>query len=88
MNHPLKYDEHGFSGNLSDRFSHEDEEYDQSSESVSSNENIFQEVIPETKATHRFSALRILSGLTVLFAIIFCFLLAEDADEDYNLVPT
>ncbi|PWA83275.1 Armadillo-like helical [Artemisia annua] len=80
--------ENEVSGDLSDRFAYEDEQYHHTTESVCSTEDIFEECIPEAKATHWFLTLRILSGLAVLFAIIVCFLLVGGTDEDCNLVPT
>ncbi|KVI08411.1 protein SINE1-like [Cynara cardunculus var. scolymus] len=73
------------SGISSDR---QDEQYRSTSESMSSTEELCQELVPETKAKPRFFALRILSGLIVLFSVIVCFLLVGIPDEDYNLVPT
>lgn len=67
---------------------HKDEEYRCTSESVSSTEELCQELVPETKAKPRFFALRILSGLIVLFSVIVCFMLLGVPDDDYNLVPT
>ncbi|KAL8201575.1 hypothetical protein R6Q57_010722 [Mikania cordata] len=81
LNHTPKYD-------LCDSFTHDDEQFYDTTESVSSTEDICQEFIPETKATVWFSGLQILCGLNVLFAIIVCFLLVGDSDEGHNLVPT
>ncbi|KAL8246473.1 hypothetical protein R6Q59_007689 [Mikania micrantha] len=81
LNHTPKYD-------LCESFTHDDEQFYDTTESVSSTEDICQEFIPETKATLWFSGLQILCGLNVLFAIIGCFLLVGDSDEGYNLVRT
>ncbi|GJS84723.1 protein SINE1 isoform X2 [Tanacetum coccineum] len=80
--------ENGVSDVLNDRFAFEDEQYHRTTESVCSTEDIFEECMPEAKARRWFFALRILSGLAVLFGIIVCFLLVGGTDEDCNLVPT
>ncbi|KAK9062389.1 hypothetical protein SSX86_019575 [Deinandra increscens subsp. villosa] len=87
LNWTSKGDQNGLSCDLGDDFSDDEQFYD-TSESVSSSEDICQELIPETKATLGFSTLRSLCGLIVLFAIIVCFLLVGGADEGHNLVPT
>ncbi|GKA82205.1 hypothetical protein Tco_0788953 [Tanacetum coccineum] len=69
--------ENGVSGDLNDRFAHEDEQYYHTTESVCSTEDIFEECMPEANARRWFFALRILSGIAVLFAIIVCFLLSK-----------
>ncbi|KAJ0468231.1 hypothetical protein HanPSC8_Chr14g0613451 [Helianthus annuus] len=87
LNSTSKSDHNGFLCDLSDGFVQDDQFYD-TSESVSSTEDICQGLDPETKARSRFSGLRILCGLIVVLAIIVCFLLVGDADEGHNLVPT
>nr|XP_043634693.1 protein SINE1-like [Erigeron canadensis] len=86
LNQTSKYDQNDLSGDLNDRFTREDEQYNETSESVSSSEN--QELIFESKATCRVPALRILSALIVLFAIVGCLLYAGNVDEGRYLVPT
>ncbi|XP_076881976.1 protein SINE1-like [Bidens hawaiensis] len=84
-----KYDQNGCLFDPSDKFDHDDEQFYDTSESVSSSDDdICQELIPETKETCRFSGLRIVRVLIVLFAIIVCLFLVGDADEGHNLVPT
>lgn len=83
-----KFDLNGLSGDLNDGFSCEDEHCHDTSDSVSSTEDILQELTVETKARRGFSAVRILSGLIVLFAVIVCFLFVGGIEEDYYLVPT
>ncbi|KAI3794748.1 hypothetical protein L1987_37385 [Smallanthus sonchifolius] len=87
LNCTSKYDQNSFLCDQNDGFTHDDEQFYDTSESVSSTEDICQELVHETKATRRFSGLRVLCGFIALFAVIVCFLLVGDADG-HNLVPT
>lgn len=84
----LKYDQNGFLCDLSDGFTNDDEQFYDTSESVSSTEDICQELITGTKVNLRFSGLGILCGLIVLFAVSVCLLLVGGSDDGHGLVPT
>ncbi|KAF5803504.1 hypothetical protein HanPI659440_Chr06g0246961 [Helianthus annuus] len=81
LNCTSKRDQNGFLCDLSDSFTQVDERF------YDASEHICQEVNPETKPTHWFT-MRVLFGLVILFAIIVCFLLVGDANEEYYVVPT
>ncbi|KAI3696887.1 hypothetical protein L6452_29484 [Arctium lappa] len=88
----------------SESLTNEDEQFNGTSESVSSTEDIIpangnenenanlqpsQELVPETKVKPRIlSAVSIASGLFVVLIAVVCFLWVRDLDEGYNLVPT
>ncbi|KAI3677024.1 hypothetical protein L1987_86642 [Smallanthus sonchifolius] len=89
------YDQNGFN----EGFSIEDEQFDGTSELVSSTEDIptngsnslqqSKELIPETQVKSQIlSALSIYYGLFVLLVAVVCYLWIGDVDEGYNIVPT
>ncbi|KAI3743305.1 hypothetical protein L1987_61012 [Smallanthus sonchifolius] len=89
------YDQNGFN----EGFSIEDEQFDGTSELVSSTEAIpsngsnslqqYKELIPETQVKSQIlSAVSIYYGLFVLLVAVVCYLWICDVDEGYNLVPT
>ncbi|XP_023745079.1 protein SINE1 [Lactuca sativa] len=89
---PRKHvDENVVVSDLSDCVTHEDDEHDNlTSESMCSTQVITHgdELVLETKATVWLFGYRFVFGFVALFAMIVCFLLVGDLQEDFNLVPT
>ncbi|KVH88909.1 protein SINE1-like [Cynara cardunculus var. scolymus] len=93
------YDQNGIE---SESLTNEDEQFNGTSESVSSTEDIIppitngntnlqpsEEVVPETDVKPRtWSGVSIASGLFVVLIAVVCFLLVRDLDDGCNLVPT
>lgn len=87
---------------LNESFTNEDEQFKGTSESVSSSDDIIQNVnnnnvqpsqepVPEAKMKSKSQILfpvSIASGLFVLLIAVVCFLWIRDVEEGYNLVPT